>query len=307
MKDPWTELGPKNRIRNVNQYNQKEMYQLEIQSPPKNAVRKKHDPFCPFPERISRMDRARPMGDRTRANLERALNSVSTAQLEAFLNKYHEELQDIETLAAIKYADLAYWAQRNVQLAEWLDLDRSPPLDVLDIATGSGNFGMVLQSMGHRFLGTDVDDPWYEELCQLTGVERKVAPVVRGEPYRPVDRRFDLITTTLPAFHRKTVRGKREYWSVEDWRVFLLGLVNDLLKPGGRIFILMPLDKDDEGRLSYSPFVRWAYDRGARLDRSTPSGPLRHIEFNPATPATFAEEAPDVGPRPHVDLVWESR
>lgn len=284
------------------------MNKVEVmETSPKGAVRKKHDPFCPFPERIAQMERGRPMPERSRVNLERALASIDPEKLKAFLDKHREELQDIETLAPVKYADFAYWAQRNVQLAEWLDLDRSPPLDVLDIATGSGNFGMVLQSMGHRFLGTDVADPWYEELCELTGVERKVAPVVRGERYRPVDRRFDLITTTLPAFHRKNERGKRIYWSIEDWRQFLLGLTEDLLKPGGRIFILMPLDKDDDGKLSYSPFVQWAYDRGARLDRTNAAGPLRHLEFNPATPETFAEKAPDIGPRPPVDLVWENR
>lgn len=283
------------------------MNKIDVNPPlSSRAPRKKHDPFCPFPERIARMDRGT-MPERTRTNLERALNSVDAAKLAAFLDQHREQLQDIETLAAVKYADLAYWAHRNVQLAEWLDLDRSPPLDVLDIATGSGNFGMVLQSMGHSFVGTDVADAWYEELCELTGVERRVAPVVRGEPYRPVDRRFDLITTTLPAFHRKTVRGKREYWSVEDWRLFLLGLATDLLKPNGRIFILMPLDKNDDGQLSYSPLVRWAYDRGARLDRSSPSGPVRHIEFNPATPETFGEVGPDVGPRPDIELVWENR
>lgn len=272
----------------------------------KGSAIKRHDALCGTQERITQLAARNPMSERTRANLEAALNSVDPDKREAFLEKHREKLQDIETLASVKYADIGYWALRNVQLAQWLDLDHSPPLDILDIATGSGNFGMVLQAMGHTFLGTDVPDPWYAELCEVTGVERMVAPVVRGEPYRPVDRRFDLIMTTLPAFHRKTVRGKREYWSVEDWRLFLLGLVNDLLKPNGRIFILMPLDKDDNGQLSYSPLVRWAYERGARLDRSNPRGPVRHIEFNPATAETFGETAPAIAPRPEIELEWKN-
>jgi len=276
-------------------------------SPSNSGVRKKHDALCSFSERIEQLDRSGSMSERTRANLVRALDSIDDEERAAFLEKYSGQLDDIETLAPIKYADFGYWALRNVQLAEWLDLDRSPPLDILDIATGSGNFGMVAQSMGHRFLGTDVANDWYAELCALTRVERLVAPVTRRERYKPVDRRFDLITTMLPAFHRRLVDGKREYWSVEDWRLFLLGLVNDLLKPNGRIFILMPLDKDDDGKLSYSPFVRWAYERGARLDRTNASGPLRHIEFNPATAETFGEEAPDVGERPEIELEWQNR
>jgi SAM-dependent methyltransferase len=242
------------------------------------------------------------MSERRRTNLERALASVDPEARAAFIEKHRDKLEDIETLAAVKYADLGYWALRNVLLAEWLDLDRSPPLDVLDIGTGSGNFCMVVQSMGHRALGTDVADEWYDELCKVTGVERLVAPVVRGERYAPVDRRFDLITIMLPAFHRKRVNGKREYWSVEDWRQFLLGLVQDLLNPGGRIFILLPLDKDDEGKLSYSPLVEWARERGARLDRTYPRGPVRHILFAPATEETFGEEPPEVAVKSTIEL-----
>lgn len=268
--------------------------------------RKKHDALCSFPERLAQMERTQPFPERTRANLVRALATVNNEQRNAFIDKHRDELQDIETLAQAKYADLAYWAVRNVQIAQWLDLDHSPPLDILDIAAGSGNFGMVVQSMGHRYLGTDIANDWYEELCKLTDVERLVAPVVRGEAYKPIDRRFDLITTLLPAFHRKLVDGKRVYWSVEDWRLFLEGLVRDMLKPNGRIFVLMPLDKDDDARLSYSPFVRWAYERGARLDRTTPKGPLRHIEFNPATLETFGEAAPSTAERPPIELVWDN-
>lgn len=270
------------------------------------APMKRHDALCSFAERVEQLDRRKPMSERTRANLVRALSSIDVAAREAFLDKHRAKLADIETLASVKYADFGYWAQRNVQLAEWLDLDRSPPLDILDIGAGSGNFGMVAQSMGHSYLATDVADEWYDELCKLTGVERLVAPVMRGERYAPVDRKFDMITIMLPAFHRRTVRGQRVYWELEDWRQFLLGISEDLLKPNGSIFILMPLDKADDGSLSYSPFVRWAYDRGARLDRSAPRGPLRHILFDPVTPETFSKEGPKVDERPEVDLVWQN-
>lgn len=263
---------------------------------------KRHDALCSFAERVEQLERRGSMTERTRANLVRALNSVDPIRRQAFLAKHGERLKDIETLAAAKYADVGYWAHRNVLLAQWLDLDSSPPLDILDIGTGSGNFAMVANSMGHRAIGTDVFDPWYDELCSLTGIERVVAPVRRGEPYRPLNRRFDLITIMLPAFHRKTVHGKREYWSVEDWRLFLLGLVADLLKPGGAIFILMPLDKDDYGKLSYSPLVEWARERGARLDRTFAKGPVRHILFDPATEETFGKTAPEVAQKSDIVL-----
>lgn len=264
--------------------------------------RKRHDALCSFADRVEQLQSIKQMSARTRSNLVRALESIDPAKREAFLDKHRDKLQDIETLASVKYADFGYWAHRNVILAEWLELDRSPPLDILDIGAGSGNFGMVAQSMGHRLIGTDVADEWYDELCKLTGVNRLVAPVVRGERYKPVDQRFDLVTIMLPAFHRKRVKGKREYWSVEEWRLFLLGLVQDLLKPNGKIFILMPLDKDDEGNLSYSPLVEWARDRGAKLDRTTARGPVRHILFDPATEERFGEDSPEVAEKSDVLL-----
>ena len=255
---------------------------------------KRHDAMSSFEERVQQLrQRNREMTERTLANLVRALDSVDPVKRAAFIERHREKLDDIETLASAKYADIGYWAHRNVLLAEWLELDRKPPLDILDIGMGSGNFSMVAQSMGHRSVGTDVFDEWYAELCDVMGAERIVAPVQLGAPYRPVDRKFDLITMMLPAFHKKTVKGKREHWSIEDWRQFLLGLVRDMLKPGGAIFILMPLDKGENGSLSYSPLVEWSRERGARLDRTFPKGPVRHILFDPATEATFGENPPE--------------
>ncbi len=263
---------------------------------------KRHDALCSFAERIDQLARQHPMTDRTRANLERALSSIDPAKREAFLAKHSDKLADIETVASVKYADIAYWAYYSVLYAEWLNLDRSPPLDILDIGMGSGNFLMVAQSMGHRGIGTDVDDPWYAELCELMGAERIIAPVSRGAPYKPVDRKFDLITIMMPAFHRRRVAGRREYWSVEDWRIFLLDLARDLLEPGGAIFIVMTRDTDDHGNVSYSPLLEWSRERGARLDRTTSDGPVRHILFDPATEETFAETPPVVSQRSEAAL-----
>ena len=254
---------------------------------------KRHDALCSFEERVQQLEQRTKMDERTRSNLVRALNSIDRGKRQAFIDRHREKLADIETLASAKYADIGYWAHRNVLLAQWLDLDSKQPLEILDIGMGSGNFSMVAQSMGHSSVGTDVYDAWYAELCDLMGVERVIAPVARDEPYRPVDRKFDLITMMLPAFHKKTVNRKREHWSIEDWRLFLLGLVKDLLKPGGAIFILMPLDKGPNGELSYSPLVEWSRERGARLDRTFPKGPVRHILFDPATEATFGEQPPE--------------
>jgi SAM-dependent methyltransferase len=251
------------------------------------AVPDKHDALCSLQDRLKQLESDWPLTERTRGNLIRAVDSLDVGAREALIRKYRGRLENLDPLNSLKYSDFAYWARRNVLIAEWLDLDNSHPLDILDIGAGPGNFGMVAQSMGHRVVGTDVADDWYDELCKVTGATRVVAPVVRGERYKPVNARFDLITIMLPVFHRKRIAGKREYWSVEDWRLFLLNLVQDLLQPNGRIFILMPLDKDEAGNLSYSPLIEWARQRGAQVETTFPNKPVRHILFPRATETTF--------------------
>jgi len=251
------------------------------------ALFDKHDALCSLEERVEQLHNEWPLTDRNRRNLIRALESMDLGAREAFISKYAGRLEKVDAVNSLKYSDFAYWARRNVVIAEWLHLDNSRPLDILDIGAGPGSFGMVASSMGHRVIGTDVADDWYNELCKVTGAARLVAPVIRGERYKPVDARFDLITIMLPVFHRKRVAGKREYWSVEDWRLFLLGLAEDLLQPNGQIFILMPLDKDDSGNLSYSPLLEWSRQRGAQIDRTFPNKPVKHIHFQRAAAETF--------------------
>lgn len=254
---------------------------------PDVAISDKHDALSSLEDRVKQLESDWPLTDRTRGNLIRALGGIDLEAREAFIQRHRDRLENIDTLNSLKYSDFAYWTRRSAVLAEWLDLDNSQPLDILDIGAGPGNFGMVAQSMGHRVIGTDVADDWYDELCKVTRATRLVAPVVRGERYKPVETRFDLITIMLPVFHRRRVSGKREYWSIEDWRLFLLGLVEDLLQPNGRIFLLMPLDIDDAGRLSYSPLLEWARDRGATIERTFPNKPVKHILFHQATEKTF--------------------
>lgn len=238
------------------------------------------DPARPFDEAISELQSLLAMSDRTYSNLGRALDMIDPQEREALIARHGDRFVDFDPVGPVKYADFPYWALRNLLIAEWLGLDDSPPLEILDVGMGSGSFAMVAQSLGHRVTGTDIADPWYEELCALAGVRRIVAPVVRGKSYRPAKGPFDLVTAMLPAFHRaSTGDGGRVYWSVEDWARWLDGIFSDLIAADGKLFILMPLDKLGAS-LCYSPLVQWAKERGAILDRTLPGAPVRHILFH---------------------------
>jgi SAM-dependent methyltransferase len=247
------------------------------------------DVFCPFPERLAQIEREKPMSERTRANVSRALDLIDPTEREAFLDKYRDRLQTFDDFSLAKYADFAYWAFRNVVRAEWLGLDRSEPLDILDIGMGPGSFGMVAKSMGHRVVGTDLDKPWYRDFDRIAGVERIIAPVRRGEPYRPTDRKFDLISIMLPNFHRKVVDGRIEYWTMEDWRLFLDNLVSDLLKPGGRIYLAMPPDRLHDGTVQPSALLGWSEERGANVEKTADGRFTGQILFESTGAETFAD------------------
>src|SRR6059058_1826745 len=110
------------------------------------SIPDKHDALCPLEERVKQLDSDWPLTDRTRRNLMRALESMDLVAREELVRKHRGRLQDIDTLNSLKYSDFAYWARRNAVFAEWLDLDNSHPLDILDIGAGPGSFGMVAKS-----------------------------------------------------------------------------------------------------------------------------------------------------------------
>lgn len=168
----------------------------------------RHDALCSLQDRVKQLECDWPLTERTRSNLSRALESLDLEAREAFIRKHRGRLENIDQLNSLKYSDFVYWARRNALIAEWLDLDNSPPLSILDIGAGPGR------------------------------------------------------------------------------------LVEDLLQSKGQIFILMPLDKDDAGNLSYSPLLEWSRQRGARVATTFPSKPVKHIHFLEATEKTFDQEAP---------------
>lgn len=133
-----------------------------------------------------------------------------------------------------KYLDLEKRLPINIQRAQDLDLQRRPPLEILDIGCGGGFFLFVAQALGHRGLGLDVEGiPVFDGLVELLGVERRNYRVAAFEPLPDFGRPFDLITAFATAFHG----GKEDSWrwGAAEWDFFMTDLKRHLA-PGGRIF-----------------------------------------------------------------------
>ena len=241
------------------------------------------DPYRSFERGLADLEAQVLVSTRTKHNIRRALAAIDQSARAELLARHQQALRSFDKFGPKKFADFVYWAFRNVLVAEWLGLDEADPMKILDIGMGGGGFAMVAESMGHKVIGTDVADPWYEELCRIASVERRVQPVVPGEPYRVSGGPFDLVTIMLPTFHRRMLRnGHRQYWSVDEWAVFLRGIVRDEITLDGSIFILMPLDKHADGTMEYSPLLDWGAARGARLGSTLDGVPIRHLLFERA-------------------------
>ena len=163
----------------------------------------------------------------------------------------------------VKYLEIEQHLRMNIARAQDLQLQRMPPMDVLDIGCGGGFFLFVLKHLGHRGIGIDTDEiPMFADLVALFGVERKVVTVRALEPLPDFGRKFDWITAFSTAFHGSNTQDWR--WSAVDWEFFLDDLGRHL-KPGGQIFFGLNPSYDGD---YYSPeildlFVR----RGAAIER----------------------------------------
>lgn len=147
--------------------------------------------------------------------------------------------------AMTKYLDPIFWFESKFRVAVRLGLDKLPPSTILDIGTGPGHFPVVARYFGHEVTGTDlpprsggVDETghFYDQLCALYRV-RRIPHVIR--PFTPVGDvggRYDAVTALLAAFN---VHGKKLPWTIDHWKYFLRDVRDNVLNPGGQIFIVL--------------------------------------------------------------------
>src|SRR3954471_18485245 len=67
-----------------------------------------------------------------------------------------------------RFEDADYWIGVNAERAQDLWLDRSPPLEILDLGCGAGYFLYVCRQFGHQGLGLDTDnEPLFRGTTEL--------------------------------------------------------------------------------------------------------------------------------------------
>jgi SAM-dependent methyltransferase len=197
----------------------------------------------------------------------RILATIDRAQFSKLRERYPYK----ETSPRInRFEDAGYWVGINVERAQDLWLDRTRPLQILDLGCGAGYFLYVCQFFGHETLGLDTDnEPLYRATTELLNVERIIARIEPNIPLPDLGKRFDLVSAHRICFHRmrRSGPGEPREWTFDQWKFFIDDVRDNLLLPKGRL--LLDFNPRADGSCFFTPELRAFFlKQGARIFRS---------------------------------------
>ena len=182
------------------------------------------------------------------------------------------------------YEDAAYWIGINVERAQDLWLDRTPPLRILDLGCGAGYFLYVCRFFGHEAVGLDTDEePLFRGTTELLNVHRVISRIHPRVPLPDFGDKFDLVTAHRVCFHRITraENGEWNEWTPAEWNFFINDIRTRFLKPNGRL--LLDFNLRPNGASFFTNELRDSFlSQGARIFRSKAllaSDPTRRPRF----------------------------
>jgi len=196
----------------------------------------------------------------------RILATIDRAELERLRERYPYRPNARRINA---YEDAAYWIGVNVKRVQDLWLDRSAPLQILDLGCGPGYFLYLSRLFGHEGLGLDPgDEPFFRGTTEFFGVRRVIARIHPQTPLPDLGKKFDLVTGHRVCFHRMARNENGEWleWSPADWKFFITDIRTRFLKPDGRL--LLEFNRRQDGSSFFTPEVRAFFQsQGARILR----------------------------------------
>jgi SAM-dependent methyltransferase len=197
----------------------------------------------------------------------RILATIDRAELER-LREHYPYRPDARRINA--YEDAAYWIGINVERAQDLWLDRTPPLRILDLGCGAGYFLYVCRFFGHEGIGLDTDEePLFRGTTALLNVRRAIARIHPQVPLPYLGEKFDLVTAHRVCFHRiaRDVNGTWKEWTPADWEFCINDIRTRFLRPNGRL--LLDFNPRRDGKSFFTPALRACFlSQGARIFRS---------------------------------------
>lgn len=196
----------------------------------------------------------------------RILGTIDRAELER-LRECYPYRPNARKINA--YEDAKYWIGVNVKRAQDLWLDRSPPLQILDLGCGAGYFLYLCRLLGHEGLGFDQDEePFFRGTIEFFKVRRVLGRIEPQTPLPDLGKKFDLVTGHRVCFHRlaRTENGEWLEWTPDDWKFFIKDIRTRFLKREGRL--LLEFNRRQDGSSFFTDELRAFFEsQGARIFR----------------------------------------
>jgi SAM-dependent methyltransferase len=124
-----------------------------------------------------------------------------------------------------------------------MELHRRRTCDVLDLGTGCGYFPFVCRHYGHRALALDLEsNELYNEMIELLGIDRRPCTIEAGVPLPRFETRFDWVTGFMVCFNN---HYRDDPWGPAEWEFFLRDVLDNVLKPDGRLLLELNPGRDD--------------------------------------------------------------
>lgn len=165
---------------------------------------------------------------------------LATVDMESFNRLKVDARRKSPVLFYLKYFNLGGYMREHLARALSLGLHRSRRLNILDVGAGFGFFSYVCDYFGHYPHALDVPEvPLFDEVTDFFRIKKTHCRIRAFERLPDMGTKFDLIASIQLGFHGLT---RDTVWGVEEWQFFLEDILQNQLKPGGRIFFELNYD-----------------------------------------------------------------
>lgn len=145
----------------------------------------------------------------------------------------------------VKFLDLGYWLDAKFDMVWQFGLHERPPLSIVDLGAGVGNFAYICRYFGHEVLSMDVGKvAIYDDMIALFRVPRVIGRVDPFVPLQSFGKRFDLLTAFMAVFDKKA--DKSGNWHEPEWTYLLNDIARNHLTDRGEILLKISLKNYDE-------------------------------------------------------------
>jgi hypothetical protein len=227
-----------------------------------------YKPLDDYRERVEEIAETFEGSPESLAIYRRVADRVDPERVSALQHKYAAELVDFDPIGLFKYADLPFWLADKVNIVRQLGLDRCEPRTILDIGMGAGHFAAVCQALGHTVVGTDIEVPLYDDICEALELDRRIEPTRLRTPLPDLGLKFDMVTIIWHMFHilRYLPNGDREHWTTDDWAFFFEDLIANHMHYPGILFLYLNPNISATGQAFDAPLMQWCREHGASVD-----------------------------------------